>query len=111
MGMSAYQRRVPAGVPAGGEFSAKVTAEVSLDLAETILASSTGPQLALSDMDKDARIEAMRSEIDRALDELSDPEGWARYLDAVSRFHHYRSGSSGLFEVPECFGLSVGVGP
>jgi hypothetical protein len=89
MGMSAYQRRVPAGVPAGGEFSAKVTAEVSLDLAETIPTSLTGPQLALSDMDKDARIEAMRSEIDRALDELSDPEGWARYLDAVSRFHHY----------------------
>ena len=40
-------------------------------------------------MDNNARIEAMRSEIDRALDELSNPEGWARYLEAVSRFHRY----------------------
>jgi hypothetical protein len=85
MAMNAYQPRVAAGVPAGGQFSAKATAEVSLDLADTVPASPTGPQLALTDMDKNARIEAMRSEIDRALDGLSDPEGWARYLDAVSR--------------------------
>jgi hypothetical protein len=57
-----------------------------VDLAEPTAARfSTGPELAPSDMDKDARIEAMRSEIDRELDELSDPEGWARYLEAVSR--------------------------
>jgi N-terminal domain of anti-restriction factor ArdC len=88
--MSAYKPRVPAGVPAGGEFSAKVTAEVSLDLAEpTAAGRRTVPELALSDMDKNDRIEAMRSEIDRALDELSDPECWARYLEAVSRFHRY----------------------
>jgi hypothetical protein len=31
----------------------------------------------------------MRSEIDRALDRLSDSEGWAHYLEAVSKFHNY----------------------
>jgi N-terminal domain of anti-restriction factor ArdC len=89
MVVSGYQPRVAAGLPAGGQFSTKTTSEVSVDLTETIPASSTGPKLALSDLDKNARIEAMRSEIDRALDELSDPEGWARYLDAVFRFHRY----------------------
>ncbi len=91
MVVSGYQPRVPAGVPAGGQFSTKTTAELPVDLTEpsTTADSLPAPELALSDMDKNARIEAMRSEIDRALDELSDPEGWARYLDAVSKFHRY----------------------
>lgn len=85
-----FQPRVAAGVPAGGQFSTKATAEASVDLIEpSPAASMPAPELALSDMDKNARIEAMRSEIDRALDELSDPDGWARYLEAVSRFHRY----------------------
>jgi hypothetical protein len=88
--VSGYQPRVAAGVPAGGQFSTKTTSEASIELAEPTTAQ-TVPELALSDMDKNARIEAMRSEIDRALDELSNPEGWARYLDAVSKFRHYRS--------------------
>ena len=90
MVVSVYQPRVPAGVPTGGQFSTKATAEMSVDLTEPENARPrTVPELALSDMDNNARIEAMRSEIDRALDELSNPEGWARYLEAVSRFHRY----------------------
>jgi hypothetical protein len=75
-------------VPAGGQFSTKTTSEASIDLAEPATAPAV-PELALSDMDKNARLEAMRSEIDRALDELSNPDGWARYLDAVSKFRRY----------------------
>jgi hypothetical protein len=78
-------------VPAGGQFSTKATAELSVDLTEPTVAVSpmTGEPRFFGDMDKNDRIEAMRSEIDRALDELSDGDGWARYLDAVSRFHRY----------------------
>jgi hypothetical protein len=75
-------------VPAGGQFSTKTTAELSVDLTEPTVATAASKPLSFGDMDKNDRIEAMRSEIDRALDEVSDPEGWARYLEAVlsSRF-------------------------
>jgi hypothetical protein len=82
---------VTAGVPAGGQFSTKATAELSVDLTEPPAGASLSVAAipSFGGMDKNARIEAMRSEIDRALDELSDGDGWARYLEAVSRFHRY----------------------
>jgi hypothetical protein len=72
-------------VPAGGQFSTKTTSEASINLAEpTTAGRRTVPEIALSDVDKNTRVEAMRSEIDRGLDERADPEGWACHVEAVS---------------------------
>lgn len=45
--------------------------------------------VTFADLERDQRIEAMRSEIDAAMERLADPEGWRRFLDAAAKFHKY----------------------
>lgn len=85
--MSAYSRVAP-GVPAGGQFAADVKAEargVELDLPD--VGQSGG--VSFAELAKEDRVEAMRAEIDSALDRMSDAEGWRDFLDSRARFHHY----------------------
>lgn len=45
--------------------------------------------VSFANLERDQRIEAMRSEIDAAMERLADPEGWRRFLDAAANFHKY----------------------
>lgn len=46
-------------------------------------------RVSFADMDRDTRVEAMRSEIDEALSRMSSAEGWQRFLTQASQFHSY----------------------
>lgn len=87
--------RVPAGVPTGGRFATRSTGEADIALADLPRPeTATAPNLGA--LDRDARIEAMRSEIDAAMDGLSSEEGWATFLEAQSKFHKYSLGNTML---------------
>lgn len=51
-------------------------------------AESPAP-VSFADLDREQRIEAMRAEIDTAMERLIDPDCWTRFLDAAATFHRY----------------------
>ena len=58
------------------------------------LVGATGAHL--SELGRDERIAAMRNEIDRAMRDLSNAEGWQAFLESRSRFHNYSLGNAFL---------------
>lgn len=51
--------------------------------------TATPAPVSFADLDRDQRLEAMRNEIDAAMENLIDPEGWQRFLDSAAKFHRY----------------------
>jgi hypothetical protein len=47
----------------------------------------------------EAKLAAMREEIDSSVEALADDENWNRYLDTMSRFHNYSFGNQQLIEI------------
>lgn len=98
--MSNFQQpRVARGTPKrGGQWSSKHTGEAAgVDLVElaapppvepppTVPAGGDG---SFAGVDRADRVEAMRSEIDRAIEHMSNSEGWVEYLDQARKFHKY----------------------
>jgi hypothetical protein len=78
--------RTPEGTPAGGQFAQETGSRPSGSLTAP---ADPATGVSFAELAKDDRVEAMRAEIDRAMDELSDPQAWKRFLDYRSTFHHY----------------------
>jgi hypothetical protein len=93
---TAIRNRQPAGVPVGGQFAAKVNPESDITLVEAgVTPVASGPP-KLGDLGRDERIKALRDEIDRAMDNLSNEEGWKAFLDSNAKFHQYSFGNQML---------------
>ena len=82
------QARRPAGIPVGGQFAPTNRPEAT-GAGLTDDEVSEDPPAHLSDLERDDRVAAMRSEIDRAMAELSSPEGWHAFLESRAKFHSY----------------------
>jgi antirestriction protein ArdC len=54
------------------------------------------PQTKFGDLSGVDRVRAMQEEIEHAIEEMSDTEGWMQFLDTMSRFHHYSFGNAML---------------
>ncbi|MHB8318143.1 MAG: ArdC-like ssDNA-binding domain-containing protein [Acidimicrobiales bacterium] len=52
--------------------------------------------VSFGELEKAERIKAMQSEIEQAITNMSDHEGWQRFLDTMSKFHHYSFGNTML---------------
>jgi hypothetical protein len=53
-----------------------------------------------------AEVEALAEQLSDAVTQLTTSEAWMRMLRVAARFTRYRAGSSGLFEVRECWDLA-----
>jgi hypothetical protein len=83
------QSRRPSGTPVGGQFAPiSRPAAGELGLSDDDDAPTT-PGAHLSELGRDERIAALRNEIDRAMKDLSSPEGWTAFLESRSKFHRY----------------------
>lgn len=45
--------------------------------------------VSFAGLDRDARLAAMRSEIDAAVQRMADPAGWKAFLESAAKFHQY----------------------
>jgi len=83
------QSRRPSGTPVGGQFAPTNRPSAGdLGLSDDDDApTKTGAHL--SELGRDERIAALRNEIDRAMKDLSSPEGWTAFLESRSKFHRY----------------------
>jgi len=88
------QPRQPRGVPVGGRWKATNRPEGKLAL-NTEPAAPQRPG-SFADMDRAQRLRAMHAEVERATRELSSPEQWRSFLDAVNKFHRYSLGNQML---------------
>ena len=87
--MTINQPRRPAGTPVGGQFAPTYRPEASdCQLSEESVSDAETPA-HLSDLSRDDRVAAMRAEIDRAMAELSNAEGWRAFLESRAKFHTY----------------------
>lgn len=83
------QARRPAGTPVGGQFAPMHRPEgAGIELVDDPDEDDSAPS-HLSDLARDERVTALRGEIDRAMAELSSPEGWHAFLESRARFHSY----------------------
>ena len=81
--------RRPAGTPVGGQFAPTHRPEAAgVELNDDVGMDEDGPK-HLSDLEREDRVAALRSEIDRAMSELSSPEGWHAFLESRAKFHTY----------------------
>ena len=87
------QARRPAGTPVGGQFAPMHRPEaVGVELSDDPEGSDESVDSApshLSELSRDERVAAMRSEIDKAMAELSNADGWRAFLDSRAKFHSY----------------------
>ena len=85
------QPRRPAGTPVGGQFASTNRPEASgIELTDDAGATSADDEPKhLSDLERNDRVAALRSEIDRAMSELSSAGGWHDFLESQARFHTY----------------------
>ncbi len=91
---TAHRSRRPAGVPTGGQFAPEVHAEPEVALPG---ATGTGSDtVSFADVTGEDRIRAMQAEIESAVERISDPEEWQRFLETMSRFHTYSFGNAML---------------
>lgn len=51
--------------------------------------ATSGEQQTVSFADKEGRVEAMRAEIDKAMENLSNAEGWQAFLNQSAKLHKY----------------------
>jgi len=102
--MNETQLRQPRGRPVGGQFAAKANPEADLELDPVVdppvdppAATPVDPSgVVFGGMDKTERIKAMHAEIENALTNMSDHEGWQKFLDSTAQFHHYSFGNTML---------------
>jgi len=95
--------RQPRGRPIGGQFAVKANPESELELgappepseaATQVPLEAVEPKVPLGELEKTERIKAMHAEIEHAITEMSDHEGWQRFLDTASKFHRYSFGNT-----------------
>ena len=94
--------RQPKGQPTGGQFAAKSNPESDLELTlddqapdlAVVAPSEPPPTVTFAGIEKTERIKAMHSEIEHAITEMSDHDGWQRFLDSTSKFHRYSFGNA-----------------
>ena len=96
------QARRPAGTPVGGQFAPTHRPEAAgVELNDDVGMDEDGPK-HLSDLDREDRVAALRSEIDRAMSELSSSEGWHAFLESRAKFHTYSTGRGHISERCGC---------
>jgi len=94
MGMSTHtQPRQPQGTPVGGQFAGVEHPEPDLSLCPPL---EEDRPVSFGHLDRADRVEAMQKEIAETIERMSDHEGWANFLDEVSRFHQYSFGNTML---------------
>ncbi len=83
--------RVQPGVPSGGQFAANAHAETDVSL-------GAEPDASIVDRDSpftqrydtlDEKLTAIHGELEGRVAALAEDDDWNRYLDTMSRFHHY----------------------
>jgi len=102
--MNETQLRQPRGRPVGGQFAAKANPEADLELDPVVDPPVDPPAptpvdpsgVVFGGMDKTERIKAMHAEIENALTNMSDHEGWQKFLDSTAQFHRYSFGNTML---------------
>jgi len=97
--------RVQPGVPSGGQFAAGTHAETDVSL---------GAEPAASIVDRDSlftqrydtldeKLTAIHGELETRVAALAEDDDWNRYLDTMSRFHHYSFSNQMLIGVQTHF--------
>jgi len=81
----AGNRHRGAGAPDGGQFAGKQNAAPT----GTLEAPAHENPLARRFGTVEEKVKAMQEELAAAVDGLADDENWNRWLDTMSRFHHY----------------------
>lgn len=65
---------------------------------------STPEQRAKADEAREAKLAALHGTLTEQVAALASGPQWRAWLETAAKFHNYRTGSVGIFEVRECCG-------